>query len=154
MSSSTRDSEERRNSEHCANFPAVLNQAGNPRVDASRNKIGTTRGFTLVEALVISFSILIVLFSLPLAVSWQRKVARVRQCQENLKMIGLACRTWSSGSSDQFAFGVEAKYGGSLEATTNGDVFQNFQVLSNGLGTPSILVCPTDNRSAARDFGP
>ena len=44
------------------------------------------------------------------------------------------------------------RIGGSLEAVTNGEVFRHFQVMSNELSDPRILVCPTDTRRPAASF--
>jgi prepilin-type processing-associated H-X9-DG protein len=43
--------------------------------------------------------------------------------------------------------------GGTREYTTTGDVFRHFQVISNELSTPKVLVCPRDSRRSVSDFG-
>jgi len=41
-----------------------------------------------------------------------------------------------------------------MESITNGEVFRTFQIMSNELNfRASLLICPSDNRTAARDFG-
>jgi hypothetical protein len=42
--------------------------------------------------------------------------------------------------------------GGSFEFATSGEVFRYFQVMSNELATPRILVCPADKRKPSKDF--
>lgn len=81
-------------------------------------------------------------------------------CQNNLKMIGVACATWALDNGDQFPFNVSTNKGGSLEFCARGDggfdqnSFRHFMVLSNNLGSrPQILVCPGDSsRKPAADF--
>lgn len=115
--------------------------------------LGMSRSFTIIEGLVILAVILLLAGLAPLAMQKQRQTAQLKQCEKNLRSIGLAFKTWSVGSSDAFVMKVEAQLGGSLEAVTNTEVFRHFQVLSNELGTPNVLVCPADIRAAASDFG-
>ena len=39
-----------------------------------------------------------------------------------------------------------------MEFNTGADTFRHFQVMSNELSTPKILVCPADTRVAAANF--
>jgi prepilin-type processing-associated H-X9-DG protein len=48
---------------------------------------------------------------------------------------------------------VSTNFGGTLEFITSGETFRHFQVMSNELCTPKILVCPADACKAAKDFG-
>ncbi len=80
-------------------------------------------------------------------------------CVNNMKQIGLACRIWSSEQSDQFPFNVSTNGGGTLELCERGgdgydhNAYRHFQVMSNELSTPKILVCPGDSgKQAALDF--
>jgi hypothetical protein len=71
-------------------------------------------------------------------------------CVNNLKQIGLAFRTWAIDNDSQFPFNVSTNAGGTMEYCargTNGfdsNAAQHFQVMSNELSTPRILVCPKD----------
>ena len=47
---------------------------------------------------------------------------------------------------------VSTDKGGTMEFTTGADTFRHFQVMSNELSTPKILVCPADTRVAATNF--
>jgi hypothetical protein len=49
---------------------------------------------------------------------------------------------------------VSTNLGGTLEYVARGEMFRHFQVMSNELSTPKILVCPADVRQPANDFGP
>jgi hypothetical protein len=42
--------------------------------------------------------------------------------------------------------------GGTKEFITGADTFRHFQVMSNELSTPKILICPADTRTAASFF--
>jgi hypothetical protein len=59
--------------------------------------------------------------------------AEMARCVNNLKQIGLAMRVWSLDNEEAYP--------------------PNFQVMSNELNTPKILLCPSDTaRAEARDF--
>lgn len=71
-------------------------------------------------------------------------------CINNLKQIGLAFRIWAGDNNGQFPFNVSTNAGGTMELCRLGeDGFDlsaaiHFQVMSNELNTPKILVCPDD----------
>jgi hypothetical protein len=71
-------------------------------------------------------------------------------CFNNLQQIGLAFRTWAIDNNGQFPFNVSTNAGGTMEYCARGaDGFDSnaalhFQVMSNELSTPRILVCPKD----------
>jgi hypothetical protein len=73
-------------------------------------------------------------------------------CTNNMKQIGLAIRTWAIDNDGKFPFNVSTNKGGTLELCLPGsDGFDrnaafHFQVMSNELSTPKILVCPADTR--------
>jgi len=80
-------------------------------------------------------------------------------CVNNLKQIGLAFRQWALDNSDRFPFNVATNEGGTWEwCALDGEgfdasAFRQFQVLSNELNTPRILLCPKDKtRKPAKDF--
>lgn len=81
-------------------------------------------------------------------------------CVNNLKHIGLAFRQWALDNGDRFPFNVVTNEGGTLEWCAldregfDTSAFRHFQVLSNELNTPFILICPKDKgRKPAKDFG-
>ncbi len=47
---------------------------------------------------------------------------------------------------------VPTAKGGTMEFVTGADTFHHFQVMSNELSTPKILICPQDTRTAADNF--
>jgi hypothetical protein len=80
-------------------------------------------------------------------------------CENNLKLIGLAFRTWAIDHDDQFPFNVSTKAGGTKEHCALGsDGFDqnaalHFKVLSKELLDPKFLVCRADAaKQPAIDF--
>ena len=70
-----------------------------------------------------------------------------------MKQIGLAFRTWALDNDDHFPMRVSVTNGGTLELVASGAVFPHFQIMSNELSTPRILLCPNDkNRGYATNF--
>ena len=75
------------------------------------------------------------------------------QCVNNLKQIGLAFRIWEGDNGDKLPMQVPARVGGAMESAVEGNVAPIFQVMSNELSTPRILLCPADaDRFAAKNF--
>ena len=88
---------------------------------------------------------------------WPRRT-RVT-CVNNLKQIGLALKTWALDHEDKYPFNCSTNEGGTLEFCERGsDGFDNsaaihFQVMSNEIFNPRVLLCPQDrSRRAATDF--
>jgi prepilin-type N-terminal cleavage/methylation domain-containing protein/prepilin-type processing-associated H-X9-DG protein len=75
------------------------------------------------------------------------------QCVNNLKQIGLAFRIWEGDNGDKLPARVSERKGGAMEPALRGNVAPVFQVMSNELATPRILLCPADaDRFAAENF--
>jgi hypothetical protein len=66
-------------------------------------------------------------------------------CANNLKQVGLAFRTWALDNGDMYPMAVALTNGGTMELVDSGVVYRHFQVMSNELSTPKILVCPDDS---------
>ncbi|HEY4953223.1 MAG TPA: hypothetical protein VII71_07560 [Verrucomicrobiae bacterium] len=113
----------------------------NPRFSNQRN-----HALTLVEVLVticaIAFLAVIFLSSF---FAVRQKAARVN-CVNNLKRIGLAYRAWEGYHGDKYPMNVPATNGGAMELAAIGDVAATFQVVSNELSTPKLLLCPADTK--------
>jgi prepilin-type processing-associated H-X9-DG protein len=80
-------------------------------------------------------------------------------CVNNLKQIGLSAKMWALDHGDQFPFNLSTNVGGTAELCARGpdgfdtNAFLHFQVLSNEVITPLILVCPRDRaRKPAANF--
>jgi prepilin-type processing-associated H-X9-DG protein len=107
-----------------------------------------SRAFTLLEVVVVMGTVAIFfLLILPAMMPPPTQVARIN-CVMHLKEVGVAFRVWADDHQGRFPMASD---------TNNPD--QNelchfFQVLSNDLKSPRILVCPADRkRTAAADFG-
>jgi competence protein ComGC len=118
----------------------------------STSERSSKSGFTFVALLVIIAVIAILAaMLLPALASAKRKAQRIN-CVNNLKQIGLSYRIWEGDNGDKFPMAVSTRRGGTLEFIAGADTFRHFQVMSNELSTPKILVCPADTRVAAASF--
>jgi prepilin-type processing-associated H-X9-DG protein len=88
---------------------------------------------------------------IPALVRAKGKSKRI-QCVNNLKQDGLAFRLWEGDNGDKYPMAVSTNKGGTMEFAKSGNTFRHFQVMSNELNTPKILVCPADTRVAATNF--
>jgi prepilin-type processing-associated H-X9-DG protein len=66
-------------------------------------------------------------------------------CQSTLKSIGIAFRTWDADHDAKYPMSVSTTNGGSMEWAAGNNLFKHFQVMSNELINPIILLCPSDN---------
>ncbi len=80
-------------------------------------------------------------------------------CMNNMKQVNLALLLWSADHEEKFPFNVSLNRGGTLEICERGgdgydrSAYRHFQVLSNELITPKLLVCPSDSsKQEAPDF--
>jgi prepilin-type processing-associated H-X9-DG protein len=113
-----------------------------PRFSKKRN-----RALTLTEVLVvIAVLVFFVIFFLPAINNHPSHVPRI-DCVSNLKQIGLAYRLWAGDNNDKYPMEISVTNGGTMESATIGDVVATFQIMSNELSTPIILVCPADDKS-------
>ena len=119
-----------------------------------------TAAFTLLELLVV-ISIIVILAALLLpAMAKTKAKANQIACLNNLKQIGVASHLFAHEHGDKFPVEVSTNQGGSLEYNQSARKlagifsfsYRNFQVMSNELGTPRILVCRSDKRTSATNF--
>lgn len=73
-------------------------------------------------------------------------------CVNNLKQIELAFRIWSGDHNYQYPWQVSTNAGGTKELCAPDkdgfdiNSFQHFQVMSNELGTPLVLICSSEKQ--------
>jgi prepilin-type processing-associated H-X9-DG protein len=104
-----------------------------------------TKGFTVVELLIVLASIFILAVIILPSLPGQHTRCRSRiNCVNNLKQIGLAFRTWALDNGDKYPMQISVTNGGAMEIISTGTVFTVFQVMSNELSTPKILFCPEE----------
>lgn len=113
----------------------------------------TCHGMTMLEALVTIFLLfMLAIVLLPALVPNHRHRAYIN-CSNNLKQVGLAFRIWEGDHNDKYPMAVSVTNGGAMEAVASGNAVAVFQIMSNELSTPKILVCPEDEqRTSATNF--
>jgi prepilin-type N-terminal cleavage/methylation domain-containing protein len=118
-----------------------------------RNASKGFRALTLIELLVV-LAVIAILFLLvdtgPL--SRDKDKAMQAACQNNLKQVGIAFRTWEGDYSNRYPMSVSIDNGGSMEWLAGTNMFWHFRVMSNELNVPRVLTCPADERDPAQGF--
>jgi prepilin-type processing-associated H-X9-DG protein len=118
----------------------------------SNLKNSKDRAFTRIELVaIIAILALLTLILLP-ALAQDSQNSTRRQCVNNLKQVELAFKTWAVDNGDKYPMSVSTKLGGTKEFAKDGNVFRHFQVMSNELSTPKLLICPSDTRTFAANF--
>jgi len=119
-----------------------------------RVSIRRNRAMTLLEAVVVTFLLsMLAIVLLPALISSPHHGGQYVNCVNNLKQVGLAFRIWEGDNNDKYPMAVSVTNGGAMEAAAQGNPMTLFQVMSNELNTPLILVCPQDkHRQAAANF--
>lgn len=113
--------------------------------------------FTLVELVVVlATASLLALTLLSARAATRSDVIRVA-CINNLKQVGVAFRKWANSNSGRFPMHIHDYQGGASTAVPTGGstasgVWRIFQVASNELGSPKIVICPADDRYARTNF--
>ena len=102
---------------------------------------------TLFEVLVVIAVLLLLVVTLsPQLFRPKMKYRSAKiSCVNNLKQVGLAFRVWQGDNNDKNPMSISVTNGGALELVESGTVWQHFQVMSNELNTPKILICPSDS---------
>jgi prepilin-type processing-associated H-X9-DG protein len=113
-------------------------------------------GFTFIDLLIVLGTVAMLV---TLGLVWNNRfgtrcsASRIN-CVSNLKQAGLGFRIWSNDHEDKFPWLLSTNAGGTLEYTQPNEVFRHFEIASNELNSPKILVCPRDtNRVRAHAFG-
>src|SRR5215208_940206 len=108
------------------------------------NSARKMRAFTVPELLIVVFSLAV--FAALIVPGLGHKCARGPgiSCRNNLKQVGLAFRTFALDHNDKFPMRLSMTNGGTSQLVSSGWVYPHFQVMSNELSTPRVLMCAED----------
>lgn len=108
---------------------------------------------TRTEVVIIGFILaLLAALLLPVLAKAKRRASKA-YCVSNIKQIGIAFRVWEGDNNDKYPMVVSVTNGGAMERAATGNIAVCFQVMSNELATPKILLCPEDtHRTYATNF--
>lgn len=101
---------------------------------------------TLVEVLVVVV-VIVGLFAALLMPALRKFKAHDQgvACINNLKQIGMATRVWEGSHKEMYPMHVARSNGGTMGYDSGPNAFRHFQVMSNELGTPYILICAAES---------
>jgi prepilin-type processing-associated H-X9-DG protein len=118
-------------------LPTTAKPSGNHR----RN----TAALTLMEVVLVVAILVILAGLLLLARSRVNDRCCYVKCVNGLKQIGVGFRLWEGDHNGKNPMQVSVADGGTRELVAQDNVFPHFEVMSNELSTPEILLCPNDS---------
>lgn len=109
--------------------------------------------FAVLEALIVIVVAFFLFLALVPCLFKSRSKAVQIDCVNNLKQVALSFRMWGGDNGDVYPMAFKTNdFNGPTYANSR-QMFIYFQVMSNELNTPKVLVCPSDKRrSAAVNF--
>jgi prepilin-type processing-associated H-X9-DG protein len=104
------------------------------------------RAITLVEVMIV-IAVVVFLALILLPARSRDHVGSTRiHCASNLKQVALAFRIWEGDNGDKYPAEVYTNELGALQFT---NVYRYYQVMSNELNNPKVVVCPVDKKHVA-----
>jgi prepilin-type processing-associated H-X9-DG protein len=123
-------------------------------IPPSHPRPGRFAAFTRTELFVVILGVIVTLaLLLPALANAMKKSSKIT-CVNNVKQIGTAFRLWAEDMGERYPTQVSTNEGGAMEFALRGEVFRVFQVMSNELNTPKIVVCANDEKPMATSFAP
>jgi hypothetical protein len=113
-----------------------------PRTSNQRNQALTRTDVIVVIATLTVLFVLLLPALGPVLHNGRQRI----NCVSNLKQIGIAYRLWEGDNNGKYPMAVSVTNGGAMELVATGNVAACFQMMSNELSTPKILLCPEDTR--------
>ncbi len=109
-------------------------------------------GATLLKSLFVAIAVIILGFVAVLLLSLTRVRGSANRltCVNNLKQVGLAFRIYAGDYFDRYPMNISTNDKPVVDEMT--PVYRYFQLISNELGTPKVVVCPSDMRLWASNF--
>lgn len=107
---------------------------------------GKDRGLTLLEAVLI-LGLLMILAGLILPMFAKAKASCRVNCLSSLKQISLAMLFFSNDHEQLFPWNLPVENGGAKEWVPTGDPAPQFLAMMNGIVTPRVLKCCSDQKA-------
>lgn len=110
-------------------------------------------GFSRVD--LVAVVLVCVVLGGPLLLSaMSRYESRLKQigCVNNLKDLGLGFKTWALDHGDKFPMPMDEAKAKQENRANEVEAYRCFELLSNELAAPKILVCPADTRRPAENL--
>jgi hypothetical protein len=139
-----------------AGIPAVIcGHLARARARRSPGQYGGA-GFALAGLITGYVAVVVTLVILPAmllpALTRAKGKAQEISCRNQMKSIGLVFRTWAIDNDGNYPFNLSTNKGGTMELSARGvdgfdiNAARIFQVMSNELSTPKVLICPADSK--------
>jgi hypothetical protein len=112
---------------------------------------GQERAMTRVEVLAVLGALFLLTLTVGPALGGSAARANRISCLNNLRQIGRAFQMWATDHDGENPSRVPRANGGVLGHPLSAVLWYQFGFLSNQLGSPKILVCPSDSKKKMAD---